>query len=317
MGVVIIRPPMGGTLAVLKVVTTRAELRAALRDTAPGFVPTLGALHAGHATLIARSAAENSRTVVSIFVNPSQFSDSAGLATYPRDLQRDGELAAEYGAELIFAPSVDEVYPPEFATTVEVAGIAESWEGAFRPGHFRAVTTVVTVLLNLVRPARSYFGEKDYQQLAIIRRLHADLALPGEIIMCPTVRDADGLALSSRNAQLTEDERKWAAILPRTLVQMARLAYQGEQDTAALVESGYRMLSEDPELTIEYLAVVDGETLAPVGSMRTGARALVAARIGSVRLIDNLALDGGEASGQDVVGASGRWALLCDPANDW
>ncbi len=292
-------------VAVPKVVTTRAELRAALGDEAPGLVPTMGALHAGHAALIAQSVAENSRTVVSIFVNPSQFSDPADLVAYPRHLQRDVAFAAEYGADLIFAPPADEVYPPGFATAVEVAGVAEPWEGTFRPGHFRGVATVVTVLLNLVRPAHSYFGEKDFQQLAVIRRLHADLALPGEIIACPTVRDADGLALSSRNAQLATEERKRAAIIPRALFYMAELAHHGEHDAGALLECGYHILGEDPELAVEYLAIVDGETLAPIGLVRTGARALLAVRLGSVRLIDNIALDGGGPSGEDVAGASG------------
>ncbi|HEV2107794.1 MAG TPA: pantoate--beta-alanine ligase [Thermomicrobiales bacterium] len=288
-----------------RVITTRAELRAALGDEAPGLVPTMGALHAGHAALIARSAAENSRTVVSIFVNPGQFSDSADLAAYPRDLQRDVDLAVRYGAELIFAPPVDEVYPPGFATAIEVAGVAEPWEGTFRPGHFRGVATVVTVLLNLVRPARSYFGEKDYQQVAVIRRIHADLALPGEIIACPTVRDADGLAVSSRNTQLATDERTRAAIIPRALFHMAELAHRGEHDAETLLECGYRVLSEDPELVIEYLAVVDGETLGPIGSVRMGARALLAVRLGSVRLIDNIALDAGGPPGEGAVGVLG------------
>lgn len=292
-------------VAVPKVATTRAELRAALRDEAPGLVPTMGALHAGHAALIARSVAENSRTAVSIFVNPSQFSDAADLAAYPRHLQRDVECAAGYGADLIFAPPVDEVYPPGFATAVEVAGIAEPWEGTFRPGHFRGVATIVTVLLNLVRPARSYFGEKDYQQLAVIRRLHADLALPGEIIACPTVRDPDGLAISSRNTRLATDERKRAAIIPRALFHMAELAHQGEHDAGALLECGYRILGEDPGLAVEYLAIVDGETLAPIDSVRTRARALLAVRLGSVRLIDNVALDAGGSRGEGAVGVSG------------
>ncbi|MDQ3411382.1 MAG: pantoate--beta-alanine ligase, partial [Chloroflexota bacterium] len=171
----------------MPIVTTRAEMRHAIAGEAPGFVPTLGALHAGHQALIARSAAENRLTVVSIFVNPTQFQAAADLARYPRDLDRDASLAAEAGVDLIFAPRLADIYPSGAATVVQVDGLTRLWEGASRPGHFRGVATVVTVLLNLVRPGRAYFGEKDYQQLQVVKRLHADLALPGEIVACPTI----------------------------------------------------------------------------------------------------------------------------------
>ena len=313
------------------VVRSREELRAALGDEAPGLVPTMGALHEGHLALILRSAAENARTVVSVFVNPTQFNDPADLARYPRDLDRDVTLAAEVGADIIFAPAVETIYPPRFATSVDVAGLTDRWEGAARPGHFRGVATVVTILLNLVRPARAYFGEKDYQQLVVVRRLHADLKLPGEIVGCPTVRDHDGLALSSRNARLSPDERVRAAAVPRALFRMVEVARSGEVDAERLIEAGseefgaavsrseptrsgtgrpHRVAPPSnapprvrvtapseavPALVTEYLAVVDGESLEPVATVRAGARALVAARIGGVRLIDNVALDPAEA----------------------
>lgn len=268
-------------------VATRGALRAALGGEAPGFVPTLGALHAGHLALIRRSAAENARTVVSVFLNPTQFGDAADVAGYPRDGERDAALAAEAGADLIFAPPVEAIYPPGFATAVEVAGLAERWEGAARPGHFRGVATVVAILLNLVRPARAYFGEKDYQQLLVVRRLHADLALPGKIVGCPTVRDADGVALSSRNARLSPAARRSAAAIPRALTRMAELADGGEGDVGRLVGAGLGELGAVPGLAVEYLAVGDGETLDPLSALAAGARALVAVRLGGVRLIDN------------------------------
>ena len=274
----------------VRVVSTRAELRAALGGEAPGLVPTMGALHAGHRALIRRAAAENASVVVSVFVNPTQFENPADLARYPRDLNRDARLASEAGADVVFAPPVEEVYPPGFATSVEVAGLTARWEGAARPGHFRAVATVVAVLLNLVRPARAYFGEKDYQQLLVVRRMHADLALPGEIVGCPTVRDADGLALSSRNARLSPDDRRHAAAIPRALSRMADLAAAGETGADRLLAAGRRELGTVPGLAVEYLAVVDGATLEPLTTVRAGARALAAVRLGGVRLIDNVAL---------------------------
>jgi pantoate--beta-alanine ligase len=276
------------------IVTTRAELRAALAGEAPGLVPTMGALHEGHLALIRRAAAANARTVVSVFVNPTQFDDPADLARYPRDLERDAALAAAAGADLIFAPAVAEVYPPGSATAVTVAGVSERWEGAVRPGHFRGVATVVTILLNLVRPARAYFGEKDYQQLLVVRRLHADLALPGDIVGCPTVRAADGLALASRNARLTPEQRRQAAAIPRALFRMADLAAAGTGDAGRLLAAGHEELATAPELAVEYLAIVDGVTLDPIATVIPGARALIAARLGAVRLIDNVALGPGD-----------------------
>ena len=273
----------------LPVATTLSAVRLALAGIAPGFVPTMGALHQGHGALISRSAAENPATVVSIFVNPTQFDDPVDFARYPRLLDRDAALAAAHGATLLFVPAVAEVYPPGFATSVEVDGLADRWEAAFRPGHFRAVATVVARLLGLIRPARAYFGEKDFQQLQVVRRLHADLALTGEIVGCPTVRDGDGLACSSRNERLSPEARRSALALPRALQRMAAEA-EGNDDAAAVIAAGEANLERAPGLSVDYLVVVDPSTLDPVARVVPGARALVAAEIGGVRLIDNIEL---------------------------
>lgn len=272
------------------IVTTRTDLRRVLGHDVPGFVATLGALHEGHQALIERSARENDRTVVSVFVNPTQFQDPADLERYPRNLDRDAELASASGADLIFAPTLTEMYPPGAATRVDVGPLAERWEGASRPGHFAGVATVVTILLNLVRPGRAYFGEKDYQQLQVVKRMHGDLALPGEIIGCPTIREPDGLALSSRNARLSPEARRQAAVIPRALSEMVGLARSGETDANALLEAGHAVLATTPAFQTDYLAVVDGATLEPVTTIKPGARILVAGILDGVRLIDNMAL---------------------------
>jgi pantoate--beta-alanine ligase len=269
-----------------QVVATREALRAALAGSAPGLVPTMGALHAGHLALIARAARENALTVVSVFVNPTQFSDPADLAHYPRDLGRDVNVAGQAGADLVFAPEVAAIYPPGFATQVEVGELGARWEGASRPGHFRGVATVVTILLNLVRPGRAYFAEKDYQQLQIVRRLHRDLALPGQIVGCPTVRDADGLALSSRNARLSPDARSRASAIPRAIAETIAAAGAGETRGERLVASAVETLTR-AGLKVDYVAIVDGETLEPVERVRPGARVLVAVEVEGTRLIDN------------------------------
>ncbi len=275
-----------------RVVTSRAALRAVLDDTSyrPGLVPTLGALHAGHQALIERAAAENERVVVSVFLNPTQFSNPDDLARYPRDLHLDAALAVEAGADLIYAPTVEEMYPPGHATTVHVAGLTDRWEGAARPGHFDGVATVVTALLNQVRPARAYFGEKDFQQLVVIRRLHADLALPGEIVACRTVRDADGLALSSRNARLSPAARRQATALWRALSRIRAAADEGVTAVDVLLGAGETVLLFERGLDLDYLAIVDPETLDPLDELRPGARAIIAATVEGTRLIDNVEL---------------------------
>ena len=279
------------------VVSTRQELESILASATPGLVPTMGALHDGHLALIRRAVAENAITVVSVFVNPTQFHDPGDLARYPRDLTRDAALAASTGVDIVFAPSHETIYPAGFDTTVEVGDLSRRWEGEHRPGHFRGVATVVAILLGLVRPGRAYFGEKDYQQLQIIRQMHRDLALPGEIIGCPTVRDADGLALSSRNARLSRADRSLALAIPATMAAVANAVANGERDVARLEEVGRGVLAS-PGVAIDYLAIVDGATLDPLTTLTPGARLLVAAEVGGVRLIDNVALEPPELARQ-------------------
>lgn len=274
-----------------RVVRTPEELRVLNSGRQTGLVPTMGALHEGHLSLIRRSAAENDQTVVSIFVNPTQFEQSADLATYPREPARDEAMAFDAGADLVYAPTVDTVYPPGFSTRVSVGEKADRWEGESRPGHFAGVATVVTILLNSVGPARSYFGEKDYQQLVVIRQLHHDLLLPGVIVGCPTVRDRDGLALSSRNARLTTQERAAASAVPDALFAIRDRVLGGETDAATLTTHGRSIIAAEALLTLEYLAIVDGSNLRPIDRIQPGARALIAVQAGHTRLIDNLALN--------------------------
>lgn len=273
-----------------RVLCTPAQLRASLGGRTAGLVPTMGALHEGHLSLIRKSAAENELTVVSIFVNPTQFDQPADLAAYPRDILRDEELAVAAGADLIYAPAVGTIYPAGCSTRVAVAGLTERWEGASRPGHFAGVATVVTILINTVRPTHSYFGEKDFQQLAMIRQMHRDLVLPGEIVGCPTVRDRDGLALSSRNARLTGPERAAARALPDALFAMRDLVDGGQMDVASLVAHGQEIIAAEPLLALDYLAIVSGRELSPLERVQPGARVIVAAQAGTTRLIDNLAV---------------------------
>lgn len=258
-----------------------------------GLVPTMGALHAGHRALIERAAAECDVVAVSIFVNPTQFGDPGDLAHYPRTLAADRDVAAAAGARIVFAPTVTEMYPERAdgsRTTVSVSGIADRWEGAARPGHFDGVATVVAKLLGMAGRCRAYFGEKDFQQLAVVRRLAADLSLPAQIVGCATVRDSDGLALSSRNARLTPAERSAALVLPRALRAGADRIAAGETSAAAVDAAMADVVAGAPAVTLDYAAVVRADDLGsaatplPEGPLRL----IIAARVGSVRLIDNL-----------------------------
>lgn len=255
-----------------------------------GLVPTMGALHAGHRALVERAVAECDVVAVTVFVNPLQFDDPSDLAAYHRDLPRDVELCAAAGARFVFAPPVEEMYPrlpAPPATTVHVSGVSEHLEGASRPGHFDGVATVVAKLFALAGRCRAYFGEKDYQQLAVVRRLAADLSLPVEVVACTTVRDADGLALSSRNARLAPDERGAALALRRALdAGLAELA-EGGRDAGRVRAAMHAVLGAEPLVEPDYAEVVDAATLERRHPLQGEVRLLVAARVGAVRLIDN------------------------------
>ena len=278
----------------MRTLRTVAEVRAAL--TGPrregrsiGLVPTMGALHEGHLALIRAAREECEEVVVSLFVNPAQFNEAADLAAYPRDEARDAALAAECGADLLYAPAVEEMYPEGFATTVSVGELTESLEGAHRPGHFDGVATVVTKLFNIVAPDVAYFGQKDAQQVAVVRRLARDLDLPVRIEALATVREADGLALSSRNVRLSAGDRPRALALKRALDAAAAAASNGARDPAAVRE---RAIAATRELGVEpeYLTLVNPDTFVPVDSLDGDVLVAVAARVGETRLIDNVVL---------------------------
>jgi pantoate--beta-alanine ligase len=280
----------------MRVVRTVATLRAALEQHrrqghSIALVPTMGALHEGHLSLIRHARAQSDAVVVSLFVNPSQFNERLDLERYPRSEERDAELAAAAGADVLLAPSVEEVYPAGFATAVEVLGLTERLEGAARgASHFRGVTTVVTKLLCMAMPEVAYFGQKDVQQVAVIRRLVADLNLPVRIESLPTVREPDGLAMSSRNGLLSASERRRASAIPAALSGAGKRVAAGERAATVLLDSAaaqMRALGVEPE----YVALVDPNTFEPIETLAGCGLLLLAARIGEVRLIDNVVLE--------------------------
>lgn len=280
-------------------VDTPQALRAALDESGRvGLVPTMGYLHEGHAALIRRARQSSDRVVVSVFVNPMQFGRNEDLGRYPRDLERDLRVAGEAGADVIFHPEPGTMYPPGFASAVQVSGVSEPLDGAARPGHFAGVATVVLKLLNLVQPAQAFFGEKDWQQLAVVRRMVTDLNVPTEIVGVPTVRADSGLALSSRNSYLSAEQQAQAVALSAALRAVQRVYAAGERDVAALKRAGLDTLTRDPAVQPEYLSVV-GPDLRETGTLTPDPlnRVLVAARVGGVRLIDNMPLLPGSASG--------------------
>ena len=269
----------------MRTIRTNAEMRAHVREGTVGLVPTMGAFHAGHHSLI-RAARERCDTVVvSLFVNPAQFEEASDLEAYPRDEARDAAEAAELGADVLYAPSVEEVYPPGFATSVRVEGLSDVLEGAERgPGHFAGVCTVVTKLLNVVTPDVSFFGQKDAQQVAVLRRMVRDLGLPVELTVLPTVREPDGLALSSRNVLLDAAERRRALALSQALRAAEAAVAAGERDASA-VAGAARAVMDGVEP--EYLALVDPDSFQPIATVDGRVLVAVAARIGATRLIDN------------------------------
>jgi pantoate--beta-alanine ligase len=279
----------------VRTVRTVADLRAALRDArraerTVGLVPTMGALHEGHLSLIRAARTQNDVVVVSLFVNPAQFNETADLDAYPRDESRDAAAAAEAGADFLFAPPVEEVYPPGFSTTVRVAGLTEHLEGEYRgAGHFEGVATVVCKLLNMVGPDTAYFGQKDAQQAAVIRRLVRDLDIPARIEICPTVREADGLALSSRNVHLDGADRERALALKRALDTAGDAIASGERDPRAIERAGRAAMAHFG-VEAEYVALVRPDDLRPVERIDGAVLVAVAARVGPTRLIDNTIL---------------------------
>lgn len=263
-----------------------------------GFVPTMGALHEGHLSLVRAARAQNDVVAASIFVNPLLFGPTEDLDKYPRQFERDRQLLEAEGCELLFAPDAKDMYPPGAVTFVEVAEISERLDGKSRPGHFRGVTTVVSKLFHIVEPDNAYFGQKDAAQVAIIRRMVSDQNIPVRIVVCPIVREADGLAMSSRNAYLSPEQRKQALVLQRALLRVQTMADQGERDASKLVAAGKGVIAEERGAKLDYLEAVDPDTLLPVSSVEHGALVAVAAWMGSTRLIDNVVLHGvGEARG--------------------
>jgi pantoate--beta-alanine ligase len=258
-----------------------------------GVVPTMGYLHEGHAALMRQAAAENDTAALTLFVNPLQFAAHEDLDDYPRDLQRDLALADECGIVHAFVPSVAEMYPSPVLTTVSVAGITARFEGASRPDHFAGVATVVTKLLSIAGPCRAYFGEKDFQQLAVVRRLVADLSIPADVVGCPIVRDHDGLALSSRNVYLSPAQRAAAPVLHQALLAAAALVASGERSAEAVRACLAASVAAEPEAALDYAELVDAATLEPVEEVGPGQRLLVAAAFGATRLLDNLACPAG------------------------
>lgn len=253
-----------------------------------GFVPTMGFLHDGHGSLIRAAAGDNDLVVVSIFVNPLQFSATEDLSDYPRDLDHDAALAGVAGANILFTPSVEEMYPfGPVLTKVEVAEISSLWEGASRPTHFAGVATVVSKLFSIVGPCSAYFGEKDFQQLAVIRRMVSDLSMPVRIVGCPIVREQDGLAMSSRNTFLVGEERSAATVLRRALDSGLSLIAEGERDPAVIRTAMTKFITAEPFARLDYVAAVDAATLAEPKQLTGEIRLLIAAKVGRPRLIDN------------------------------
>jgi pantoate--beta-alanine ligase len=274
-----------------QVLRSRAELRAALADVDRplGLIPTMGWLHEGHRSLMQRARADNATAIATIFVNPRQFNEAADYQQYPRNEARDLAICADEGIDLVFAPGVDEVYPPGFDTSVSVGAIARPLEGAARPGHFDGVATVVAILFNLVGAERAYFGQKDAQQVMVIRQMARDLAIPTEVIACPTVREPDGLALSSRNVHLSAEERAAAPVLRRALLAGRARWEAGERSAEAIRESMRAELVTEALASPDYVSVADGATLAELERVPNAGPALLslAVRFGATRLIDN------------------------------
>jgi pantoate--beta-alanine ligase len=277
----------------VKRIATIAEMKAACRQVTPtgktlGFVATMGALHEGHLSLVRASKSRCDVTAVSIFVNPLQFGPAEDLDKYPRTLERDAALREQLGADCLLMPGVEEMYPQGAQTYVLVEDLSNRLDGASRPGHFRGVATVVTKLFEIVRPNFAFFGQKDAAQVAVLRKLVNDLDMDVEIVVCPIVRERDGLAMSSRNAYLTSGQRQQALVLHRSLLRVQTAVEQGERDSAKLIEIGKQVIAEESGARLDYLAIVDPDTLEAVADVSRGALVAVAAYVSATRLIDNI-----------------------------
>jgi pantoate--beta-alanine ligase len=255
-----------------------------------GLVPTMGALHEGHLSLARAAKAECDIVAASIFVNPTQFGPNEDFSKYPRTFEQDCALLEGEGVDMIFAPTVDEMYPSGASTFVVVEGVSDRLDGASRPGHFRGVTTVVSKLFHIIGPHKAFFGQKDAAQVAVLRKMVRDLNFPLRLVVCPIVREDDGLAMSSRNRYLSERERQQALVLRRALEQVEKRASEGEMSSRTLMETARNVFASEPDVRIDYIAVVDPETLEDVPNVRDGALVAVAAFVGTTRLIDNILL---------------------------
>jgi pantoate--beta-alanine ligase len=279
----------------MKICKTIEEMRSASRDTRSegkrfGFVPTMGALHEGHLSLVRAAKAKSDVVAVSIFVNPLQFGPTEDLAKYPRSFERDRELLEKEAVDIVFAPQPEEMYPKGAVTYVTVEGLSEKLCGRSRPGHFRGVATVVAKLFHIVEPDLAFFGQKDAAQATIIRRMVRDLNLPIEIVVCPIIREPDGLAMSSRNVYLRPEERKAALVLNRSLTETKNRFDQGERNARKLIAAGKRVMAQESRVRLDYFEIVDPDTLDPVLEVTRSALVAIAALVGNTRLIDNILL---------------------------
>lgn len=276
----------------LTIAKTISELRALRRQLkgSVGFVPTMGYLHEGHLALVKQARIDNSAVIASIYVNPTQFGPREDFGAYPRDLDRDLELLQKEGTDIVFVPSDDDMYPPEFSSWVNVEKVTEGLEGASRPGHFRGVSTVVAKLFNIVQPTRAYFGQKDAQQVAVIKRMVADLNMDLEVVVVPTVKETDGLAMSSRNVYLSPKERQAATVLFKALTLARQLSKSGERDAEKIRWQMAALIQKEPLARVDYVSIADAQTLQELDFLDRPAVASLAVRIGKTRLIDNMPL---------------------------
>lgn len=284
----------------MQIISSAAEMTALAKEAHRagnriGFVPTMGALHHGHLSLVRAARSQADIVIVSIFVNPTQFGPNEDFAKYPRAFDQDSALLASEKIDYLFSPGVEEMYPPGASTWVTVEGLSEKLDGRSRPGHFRGVTTVVAKLFQIVRPDLAFFGQKDAAQATIIRKMVHDLAFDVHVVVCPIVRERDGLAMSSRNAYLNAQQREEATVLNRSLMRVQMLADRGETDSAKLITAARDVMAEVPGARLDYFEIVDPDTLDPVPTIKNGALVAVAAYVGTTRLIDNIVLPGSRA----------------------